>query len=104
VRYFIGKNYLTGDNIKFNENDIFSINTKTNWNYHESIIISYNETINILSMNSINFDYVNIEESIYSFIETKNIIGYYDNGGAPAYKNKYNKIKKWKLFFFQYIT
>ena len=50
TRYFIGKNYLTGDNIKFNENEIFSINTNSNWNYHESIIINYNGTINILSM------------------------------------------------------
>ena len=98
MRYFIGKNYLTGDNIKFNENEIFSINTNTNWNYHESIIINYNETINILSMNSVNFDYVNIEESIYSFIETKNIIGNYDNSKAPAYKNSIIKLKNGNYF------
>ena len=51
-RYFIGKNSDTEEPLLFNEKEILSVDAKVASNYHESIIVNYNNKINIFS-----FDY-----------------------------------------------
>ena len=63
IRYFIGINYLTEERIKFNDNEIFSIETNSISSFHESIIVNINNEINILSMNSNYFDFINIKDT-----------------------------------------
>ena len=64
MRYFIGINNNSEDSMLFNGNEIYSINANTNWNYHESVIVNYNDIDNILSINSKNLDYINIQDTI----------------------------------------
>ena len=91
VRYFMGKNFSTEENIIINGNRICSINANLNWNFHESIIIKYNEDVNILSMNSMNFDYVNLKDNIISSKLTTQLIGNNDEG--QSYRNCLIKLK-----------
>ena len=91
LRYFIAKSFLTEEALKINGNEICEINTNSNWNYHESIIIKYNDNINILSMNSKNFDYINLKEGIISSKSTNDLIG--NHNGEPSYKNGLIKLK-----------
>ena len=91
IRYFIGKGYNTEENILFNDNEIYSIDANTNWNYHESILINYNDDINILSINSKNFDYINFPDSIVSSKLTSNLIN--SHSGDPSYRNCLIKLK-----------
>ena len=90
-RYFIGKSYLTEEQIKFNDNEIFSIETNTVSKYHESIIININNNVNVLSMDMNYFDFINIKDSVYSYEPTKNIA--FKNDGTPAYRNCLIKLK-----------
>ena len=90
-RYFIGKSYLTEEPIKFNDNEIFSIEANTITNYHETIIINIDNTVNILSMSFDYFDFINIKDSIYSYEYTKNIA--FQNRGQPAYRNCLIRLK-----------
>ena len=85
IRYYIGINNETEEPIKFNGSEIFSINANSNWNYHESIIINYNGNINILSMNSKNFDYINFNDSKITSKLTTELIG--SHNGVPSYRN-----------------
>ena len=91
VRYFMGKNFSTEENIIINGNRICSINANLNWNFHESIIIKYNEDVNILSMNSMNFDYINLEYNITSSKLTTQLIA--DNDEGQSYRNCLIKLK-----------
>ena len=91
MRYYIGKNFSTEENLKINGDEIYSIDANTNWNYHESIIVEYNDSINILSINSKNFDYINIDgETVVSQLTT-NFVG--DHSGDPSYRNGLIKLK-----------
>ena len=73
MRYYIGKNVSTEENLKINGDEIYSIDANTNWNYHESIIVEYNDSINILSINSKNFDYINVDgETVVSHLYKTN--------------------------------
>ena len=85
MRYYIGKNYSTEENINIYGNEIYSINANSNWNYHESIIINYNDNINILSMNSKNFDYINLKDMSISYEATTSLIG--SHSGDPSYRS-----------------
>ena len=90
-RYFIAKSFLTEENININGNNFYSIDAYINFNYHESIIVKYNNNVNILSMNSKTFDYINSENDDFSFILTTNLIG--NNKGNPSYRNNLIKLK-----------
>ena len=91
MRYYIGKNNISEDYILINGNEIYSIDANTNWNYHESIIVNYNNETNILSINSKNFDYINFQDSIASSELTSNLIN--SHSGDPAYRNGLIKLK-----------
>ena len=91
MRYYIGKSFNTEENILFGDNEIYLIDANTNWNYHESTVVYYNDDINILSINSKNFDYVNILDSIVSSKLTANLIN--SHNGDPAYRNCLIKLK-----------
>ena len=91
VRYFMGKSFSTEENIAINGNKICSINANLNWNYHESIMIKYNEDVNILSMNSMNFDYINLEYNITSSKLTTQLIA--NNDEDQSYRNCLIKLK-----------
>ena len=85
MRYYIGKNYCTEENINIYGNEIYSIDANNNWNYHESIIINYNDDVNILSMNSQNFDYINLKYISVSSKATTSLIG--SHSGDPSYRS-----------------
>ena len=85
TRYFIGKSFLTEEVLKINGNEICEIKANSNWNYHESIIIKYNDDINILSMNSKNIDYINLKDEFISSKLTTELIG--NHNGLPSYKS-----------------
>ena len=91
MRYYIGKNYQTEENMKFNGNEILSIDANSNWNYHESIIVDYNDDINIVSMNSKNIDYINIKNMSFSTKLTSQLIG--SNNGSPSYRSSLTKLQ-----------
>ena len=91
MRYYIGKSYINEDNLLINGNEIYSINANTNWNYHESVVVNYNDNIDILSINSKNFDYINFQDSIVSSKLTSNLIN--SHNGDPAYRNGLIKLK-----------
>ena len=91
MRYYIGKNVSTEENLKINGDEMYSIDANTNWNYHESIIVEYNDSINILSINSKNFDYINIDgETVVSQLTTS-LVG--AHSGDPSYRNGLIKLK-----------
>ena len=79
TRYFIGKNYITEEQILFNNNQTyFSIQSNNIDTFHESIIVNDNENnedndINILSMNWNTFDFINFQNSEFTNKLTKNI-------------------------------
>ena len=87
TRYYIGKNYLTEESILFNNNqEYFSIQSSSISSFHESIIVNEDENnadnnINILSMNWNTFDYINFQNSEFTYKSTKDI----------AYENKKDK-------------
>ena len=85
MRYYIGKNYSTEENININGNGIYSIKSNINWNYQESIIINYNDDVNILSMNSKNFDYINLKDRYITYEATTSLIG--SHSGDPSYRS-----------------
>ena len=91
MRYFIGINNNSEDSMLFNGNEIYSINANTNWNYHESVIVNYNDIDNILSINSKNLDYINIQDTIATNKLTTNLIG--SHSGDPSYRNGLIKLK-----------
>ena len=91
MRYYVGKSYINEDNLLINGNEIYSINANTNWNYHESVVVNYNDNIDILSINSKNFDYINFQDSIVSSKLTSNLIN--SHNGDPAYRNGLIKLK-----------
>ena len=93
MRYYIGKNYSTEENINIYGNEIYSINANSNWNYHESIIINYNNDVNILSMNSKNFDYINLKNVSISSKATTSLIG--SHSGDPSYRSCLIKLQNW---------
>ena len=91
IRYFIGINYLTEERIKFNGNEVYSIETNSISTFHESIIVNINNEINILSVNSNYFNFINIKESSHTFKETKDFI--FESNGIPAKRNCIIKLK-----------
>ena len=90
-RYFIGKSYLTEEQIKFNDNEIYSIEANKISNYHESIIVNIDNNVNILSMSTDYFDFINIKESVYSYDFTEKFA--FENQGEPAYRNCLIRLK-----------
>ena len=91
VRYFIGLDYITEERLKINNNEIYSIEANAISNFHESIIVNNNRDINIFSMNSEYFDFININESKHSFKETKEFAS--KNNGRPSQRNCIIKLK-----------
>ena len=91
IRYFIGINYLTEERIKFNDNEIFSIETNTISTYHESIIVNIDNEINILSMSINYFNFINIKDSKHTFRPTKDFI--FENNDITADRNCIIKLK-----------
>ena len=91
-RYFIGKNYLTEEQIIFNNNnEIYSIDSNSITNYHESIIVNYGDNINIFSMSIDNFDFINLQNGIFNSAPTSNYI--FQNKGDAALRNCLLKLK-----------
>ena len=92
TRYFTGKNYLTEEQILFNnDQSYFSIQSNAISTFHESIIVNENENnddnnINILSMNWKTFDYVNFQNSEFTSKLTKDI----------AFENKKDKVQSFR--------
>ena len=91
IRYFIGIDYLTEKQIKFNENEIYSIETNAISTYHDSILVNVNNEINVFSINKDYFGFINIKDSIYTFKTTKEMI--FEDNDWPAKRNCIIKLK-----------
>ena len=91
IRYFIAIDYLSEERLKFNENEIYSIETNEISKHHDSIIVNNNNDINIFSMNDKYFDFINIKDSKYTSKKTKDII--YENTKEPSERNSIIKLK-----------
>ena len=62
IRYFIGINATTGEDIYFKNTKIFHIEASSiSKTYHESIIINNNDENNIFSIDYNNIDFINIK-------------------------------------------
>ena len=91
-RYFIGKSYLTEEQIKFNNNkEIYSIEANSITNYHESVIVNNDDNINIFSMGIDNFDFINLQNGIFSSEPTSKYI--FQNKGEAAFRNCLLRLK-----------
>ena len=99
TRYFIGKNYLTEEPILFNNNQqYFSIQSSDISTFHESLIVNDNENnadnnINILSMNWNTFDFINVENSEFTYKLTKKIAFENEKEKHQSLRNSLIKIK-----------
>ena len=91
IRYFIAIDYLSEERLKFNENEIYSIETNEISKHHDSIIVNNNNDINIFSMNDKYFGFINIKDSKYTSKKTKDII--YENTEEPSERNSIIKLK-----------
>ena len=99
TRYFIGKNYLTEEPILFNNNQqYFSIQSSDISTFHESLIVNDNENnadnnINILSMNWNTFDFINVENSEFTYKLAKKIAFENEEEKHQSLRNSLIKIK-----------
>ena len=100
-RYLIGKYSDSEESIKFKGNEIFSIDSQINSNYHESIIVKSNEgNINIFSFDYQYSTYINILEESASSIETKNlVVSEYKSNGDFSHLNSIIKLSNNKYVF-----
>ena len=110
TRYFIGKNYLTEDDIIFNNNEkIYSIQSSSIDTFHESIIVNDNENtddknINILSINWNTFDYINFQNSEFTSKLTKNIAFENNKEKEQSFKNSLIKVNyNNNIYYFSFL-
>ena len=110
TRYYIGKNYLTEESILFNNNqEYFSIQSGSISSFHESIIVNEDENtadnnINILSMNWNTFDYINFQNSEFTYKPTKNIAFENKKDKVQSYRNSLIKIKyNDNIYYFSFM-
>ena len=110
TRYFIGKNYLSEDDIIFNNNEkIYSIQSSSIDTFHESIIVNDNENIddkniNILSMNWNTFDYINFQNSEFTSKLTKNIAFENKKEKEQSFKNSLIKVNyNNNIYYFSFL-
>ena len=85
IRYFTGIDHLTEERLKFNENEIYSIETNAISTYHDSILVNVNNEINVFSINKDYFGFINIKDSKYTSKATKEMI--FEDNGWPAKRN-----------------
>ena len=72
-RYFIGKRFDTEEQILFDNKKIFSINSNISSGNHESIIVKYNNSINIFSFDCRYISFINFNKGNISSLPTKSI-------------------------------
>ena len=72
-RYFIGKRFDTEEQILFDNKKIFSINSNISSGNHESIIVKYNNSINIFSFDCRNISFINFNKGKISSLPTESI-------------------------------
>ena len=72
-RYFIGKKFDTEEQILFDNKKIFSINSNISSGNHESIIVNYNSSINIFSLDCKNISFINFNKGEISSLPTESI-------------------------------
>ena len=90
-RYFIGKNADTEEPLLFNEKEILSVDAKIASNYHESIIVNYNNRINIFSFDYRNISFINLQNELISSKELNKIIS--DDYNYFSYRNSIIRLK-----------
>ena len=93
IRYFIGFNSDTEEHILFNNNEIYSFNTFVASNYHESIIVKYDNNINIFSLDCQNMNFINIKNEQFQYREISYIFPNYDTNGEYSHRNSIIKLK-----------
>ena len=92
-RYFIGKNSDTEEPLLFNEKEILSVDAKVASNYHESIIVNYNNKINIFSFDYQYIYFINLQNELISSKEINKTISDYQNYDYFSYRNSVIKLK-----------
>ena len=94
--YLIGISGERGEELNFGDSKEKKININSNSLYHESIIINYNNSEYILSINYKTFDFININTGEFISKETKNIFS--EDQGEPTYRNSIIKLKNNSYF------
>ena len=92
MRYFIGINSSTENNIYFENKEVLEIESNSPSIFHESIIIDNNKEVNIFSMNYQYFDFINIKDKIITSNKTDNLI-INNNGAEVSFRNSIIKLK-----------
>ena len=85
IRYFIGLNLTSGEEIYFGNKKIKEIISYSNSIYHESIIININNENNIFSINYKNFDFINMKTGQFTYRTTNDI--FFEQYEEPCYRN-----------------
>ena len=93
IRYFIGKDYVTGEHLLFDDNETLYINSIVSSNFHESIIINYENNTSIFSLDYNNINFINLKTKEISSKETSSIINNYNIGSNFSYRNSIIKLK-----------
>ena len=100
IRYFIGKSFDNEESILFNNDKIFSINSNIPSKYHESIIIEFNNNINIFSFDFKYINYINIKTGEISSKEIKDLVSpYYPGNDYFSLRNSLIKLKNNNYLF-----
>ena len=94
IRYFTGKNATTEESILFDNNEIFYIDSKIYSNYHESIIVNYNNDTNIFSFDDKNFNFIRLKTKEIFSKGTLNIISNYNYDDNFSFRNSIIKLDK----------
>ena len=93
LRYFIGINASTGEEINFGNGKIKAIIINSNNNiYHESIIINNNNENNIFSINHKYYEFINLKNGEYSSKKTFDIYKF-EISKYPSFRNSIIKLK-----------
>ena len=92
IRYFIGINGTTGKDIYFGEQKVLEIESNKISNFHESIIINYNNEDNVFSMSLENFDFINIKKQEFTSELTNTLI--YERKVDSSFRNSLTKLKQ----------
>ena len=93
IRYLIGKNIDTEEDLLFNNKKIFSIDSNVLSKYHESIIVDYNNDINIFSFDYLNMNFINLRKESISSKEIIQIIPDIDQNDYFSVRNSLIKLK-----------
>ena len=97
ILYLMVINSTTGEELYLGDSKLKKININSNAIYHDSIIIEYDNSEYILSINYKTFDFINISSGGFYYKPTKDIL--FEDQGSPTFKNSIIKLKNNNYLF-----